>query len=62
MSLRGGILTKSDDKKGFKKKEVKFEGLVELPQMVCALGRKDYKNKGVWKTEVHDSNSEHGVC
>lgn len=29
-----------------------FGGLVELPQMVSALGRKDYKNKGVWKTEV----------
>lgn len=39
-----------------------FGGLVELPQMVSALGRKDYKNKGVWKTEVHDCNSEHSVC
>ena len=27
---------------------------------VC-LGRKDYKNKGVWKTEVRDCNSEHSV-
>lgn len=37
-----------------------FWRLISTTNGVC-LGRKDYKNKGVWKTEVHDYNSEQCV-
>lgn len=39
-----------------------FGGLLEFPRVVCTLGREDYRNKGVWKTQAHDFNSKHSVC
>lgn len=42
--------------------ELGFGQLVEFPQVVSVLGRKDYMNKGIWKTEACDYNSEHSMC
>lgn len=42
--------------------QLDFGGPLECPQAVCPLGREDYRNKSIWKTQVHDFNIKRSIC